>query len=127
MRVNRGFTLVEVLVAVAVFSLSAVSLTFALSQGIQNQHALEQRQLAQWIGQNKAYFSRMQAQAGSLLRDQTEKSSYGGRSWVVETKVVVQPRTETRGPLQQIRIAVFDADKPNTALFSILTVVGGAL
>ncbi|WP_352311596.1 type II secretion system minor pseudopilin GspI, partial [Psychrobacter sp. W2-37-MNA-CIBAN-0211] len=50
---SRGMTLLEVIVALAVFSIAAVSVTKSLSEIMANMPILEERTLAQWVASNQ--------------------------------------------------------------------------
>ncbi|MBD1391106.1 type II secretion system minor pseudopilin GspI [Neiella sp. HB171785] len=50
---QRGLTLIEVLVALAIFSYAAVSLIGASSQSLRSQSLLMEKSIASWVGQNQ--------------------------------------------------------------------------
>ena len=55
----RGFTLIEVLVALAILAVALAALVKASSEHTRNTHYLQERTLAHWVGQN--VFARYEA------------------------------------------------------------------
>ncbi|WP_051012869.1 type II secretion system minor pseudopilin GspI [Gallaecimonas xiamenensis] len=49
----RGFTLIEVLVAMAIFALSAIAVINATTNGVRSLSILEEKTLADWVASNK--------------------------------------------------------------------------
>ena len=52
-RIQSGFTLVEVLVALAVLTIALAAVMRALSQNIDTSAALRDRTVAMWVAQNR--------------------------------------------------------------------------
>ncbi|WKE65919.1 type II secretion system minor pseudopilin GspI [Gallaecimonas kandeliae] len=50
---SRGFTLIEVLVAMAIFALAAIAVINATTSNIHSLSILEQKTLADWVAANK--------------------------------------------------------------------------
>ncbi|NTS75840.1 type II secretion system minor pseudopilin GspI [Catenovulum sp. SM1970] len=50
---EKGFTLLEILVAIAILALTGVTLISASSNHISNQGVLKQNQFAQWVASNR--------------------------------------------------------------------------
>jgi len=84
----QGFTLIEVLVALAIFAISATALTGTFQGNINNAARLKNKTLATWIAQNKlvemkaTYNLKRVAPSTSL---KSEKVKFAERSWIVET------------------------------------------
>jgi general secretion pathway protein I len=83
---SRGFTLIEVLVALAIMALAFAALLRASGLAAENSATLRERMLAGWMAEN--HMARLQAlhvwpvlgiQSGSLTQDQ--------RSWMWEQEV----------------------------------------
>ena len=79
-RGGRGFTLLEVLVALAIFaSVSAVVLT-AASRSLSNAGRLEELTLAGWIADNRISELQLLRVPPAIGRE-TQEQDYGGRQW----------------------------------------------
>jgi len=79
-RVGRGFTLLEVLVALAIFaSVSAVVLT-AAGRSLTNAGRLEELTLAGWIADNRISELQLQQTPPAIGRE-TQELDYGSRRW----------------------------------------------
>ncbi|EHY78681.1 general secretion pathway protein I [Stutzerimonas stutzeri ATCC 14405 = CCUG 16156] len=79
-RAGRGFTLLEVLVALAIFaSVSAVVLT-AAGRSLTNAGRLEELTLAGWIADNRISELQLQQIPPSIGRE-TQELDYGSRKW----------------------------------------------
>jgi len=79
-RAGRGFTLLEVLVALAIFaSVSAVVLT-AAGRSLTNAGRLEELTLAGWIADNRISELQLQQIPPSIGRE-TQEVDYGSRKW----------------------------------------------
>ena len=107
----RAFTLVEVLVALAVLALALMAALRASSIGVSNSGEIRDRLLAGWVAQNRlaehrarrdwlpvGVFQGEATQAGTLFR------------W--EEKVNSTPNTQ----FMRVEIRIFAADRPGVAL-----------
>lgn len=100
-----GFTLVEVLAALAIFSIAALGLMRATGEGARVARIVEGRAMAAILAQNVL--------ANTLLEDDRleigvsgERMEFAGREWEVETTV-----SETPNPLLlELRIDAKSAD-----------------
>ena len=121
---SRGFTLIEVLVALAIFALSITALSGTFHSNIHNANRLKEKTLAFWIAEN----TMVELKAKAFGQDKfpptntrTDKTEYAGREWVVETAVSKAP-----GPFNMLRIdisvGVETDDRP-----SYLTTLSGFL
>ena len=121
---SKGFTLIEVLVALAIFALSITALSGTFHSNIHNANRLKEKTLAFWIAEN----TMVELKAKAFGQDKypptntrTDKAEYAGREWVIETAVTKAP-----GPFNMLRIdisvGVETDDKP-----SYLTTLSGFL
>jgi len=104
MRVDRsgGFTLVEVLVALAVIAIALGAVMRTLSQSIDVSANLRDRALAMWVAQNR--LTRQQAERAWPSADTREGTdSMGGREWRWREQVANTPDAELRRVEIEIR------------------------
>lgn len=100
-RRTRGFTLLEVLVALAIFALVAASILTATSRTLINQQRLTEMTLGSWIADNR--LSDLQLSPTPPRTGQSEHSlQFADRRWQLEQQV-----SQTRFPrLLQVEIWV---------------------
>lgn len=82
----RGFTLVEVMVALAIAALSLAAVAAAVSQMVDAANAMQERTYAAWIAHNKIAEMRL----ANVLPEVSESSgdvTYAGRDWRWEAVV----------------------------------------
>ena len=103
----KGFTLVEVLVALAVVSIALAALSGAGSRVLATQEALQTRTLAFWVADNRLAELRF---VETLQPGGSEGSSrMAGRDWRWQQRVQAAPG----GDLWRVDVTVFDAsDRP---------------
>ena len=108
---NRGFTLIEVLVAlvIAAIALSAISRTTI--QATDSAQALRDRQLALWVAQNELTQIRMAHLWPSI--DTSEGSqSMAGREWQWTLKVAATPEPW----LRRVEIEVSEKNRSSASV-----------
>jgi general secretion pathway protein I len=103
---SRGMTLLEVIVALAVFSIAAVSVTKSLSEQMANMPILEERTLAQWVASNQMVDVRLPDKFPEIGQ-KTGQSEMAGREWYWRQEVI----KTTDDKFRMIRISVSDDDK----------------
>ncbi|WP_342245606.1 type II secretion system minor pseudopilin GspI [Pseudomonas sp. OTU5201] len=86
MRASRAFTLIEVLVALAVFAVVAASVLTASARSLQIASRLEDKTLAMWIADNRLTELQLRQVPPGNGRDQGELD-YGGRRWQWQSQV----------------------------------------
>ena len=103
---SLGMTLLEVIVALAVFSIAAVSVTKSLGEQMANMPILEERTLAQWVASNQMVDVRL---LGTFpdIGQKTGQSELGGREWYWRQEVI----KTTDDKFRMIRISISDDDK----------------
>lgn len=77
---DRGFTLVELLVALALFALAALALIRLQGAGVAGVHRLEARMLGQVVARNIAYGALLSRAPPPLGRIEGQERN-GGRDW----------------------------------------------
>ena len=86
-----GFTLIEVIVALAIFAVCAVVLYEQSSRITYNRNQLSERELAMWVAKNELAEAKIRKPAvGSM----TYNTAFASREWVskVEVSETLQPK-----------------------------------
>lgn len=108
---DRGFTLLEVLIALAIFALCASVLLEQTSRSLRQQQALEARTLARWVAENHLIELQMRGEwlpAGS----NDESLDMAKQSWKIETRVEATADPD----LERVDIAVSRTDAEDAVL-----------
>lgn len=82
----RGFTLIEVVVALAIAAVSLAAVTATVSQMVDGSNAVQERTYASWIAQNRIAEMRL-ANAIPELSTTTNEIRYANLDWQIETAV----------------------------------------
>jgi general secretion pathway protein I len=80
---QRGFTLIEVLVALAIVGFALPALLFQVMGNVDNEAYLRDKALAQWIAENKLAENRILRSMGQrvLLGSASGEEQMAGASW----------------------------------------------
>lgn len=116
----RGFTLLEVLTAMAVLAIALGAAIKALSDGAHNAAQIEERTLAHWLALNKIAEQRLKPVAPAVGMAQGS-SPFAGRNWHWTAVVSATPDVTTRRLQVEIRRRA-DEDQPlltRTAFLSV--------
>ena len=117
---NKGFTLLEVLVALAVFAVAAIALMRESESQLQLSARLEDKTFAHWVALNMV--SEMQAnQDWPDLGEQTGKVSMAGRDWKIIVKTLATPMNRVR----RVEVTVGVAPQDFTQNMEAITVLSG--
>ncbi|MBS8239199.1 type II secretion system protein GspI [Marinobacter lipolyticus] len=87
MKRQRGFTLIEVLVALLVFSLIATAAAEVGSQYIASYERIRDKTLAGWIADNRINELRLE-EALPGIAENSDETDYGPFRWLVATAVL---------------------------------------
>ncbi len=83
---QRGFTLIEVMVALAIAALSLGAVAAAVAQMIDSAAAMEQRTYASWIALNRIAELRL-ANVVPDVGEDSDEITYAGRQWTWHTNI----------------------------------------
>ena len=87
---TRGFTLVEVLVALAIVAFGLAALATTTHQTVEASSYLREKTLAQWIALNRITEARLEAQPPAD-EDMSGELEYAGQNWRWELKTIETP------------------------------------
>jgi len=99
-----GFTLIEVLVALAVVALALAALTRAGSTALNTQAELESRTLALWVAENR--LGEIRLEGASRAGGGSGTTRLGDRDW--RWRSLLEPAPG--GDLWRVEVVVLDAD-----------------
>jgi general secretion pathway protein I len=106
MQRSKGMTLLEVMVALAVFAVAAVAITKSIGDQVTNLPILEEKTLAQWVADNQMVDARLQESFPSLGTKEGHVEM-AGKTWYWRQEVV----KTTDDKFRMIRISISDSDK----------------
>ena len=109
-RRQRGFTLLEVLVALAIFGLVAAAVLTASGRSLNNAGRLEELTLAGWIADNRLTELQL-AQSTPAISRESRELDYGGRRW--ETLSAVEASSDPG--LLRVTVWVASAEQRSAA------------
>ena len=109
MRHARGFTLLEVLVALAIFAVVAASVLSASARSLKTAARLEDKTFASWLADNRLQEMQLADTPPGEGREQGE-TAYAGRRWLWESEVQATSEPE------MLRITVRVAPRPERGL-----------
>ncbi|CAH0532341.1 hypothetical protein VST7929_00159 [Vibrio stylophorae] len=97
--VNRGFTLLEVMVALAIFALSSMALLQSMSQHSSTLIHLQQNLFANWVAENQQVKVALEGVPSSTKQG---KSEMAGQTFYWK----IQPQKTSEGSLVAVDVAV---------------------
>lgn len=104
-RTRRGFTLIEVLIALAVVALALLGLTRVAAMQVRNFDALRERTLAGWVAANVLEETRLAATMPSTGRSDG-RVEFAARAWRWTRDVSTTPDPSVR----RVDIRVFEGE-----------------
>ncbi len=120
---RSGFTLVEVLAALGVFSIAALGLVHVTTENARTTRLLENQALARIVAENQMAET-ITKRERLEIRAQTFEASLANQSWLIRETIVP---TTTEGVFQiQIEVALEpDTDEEPTTLAELIAFRGG--
>ncbi|ABD82830.1 type II secretion system minor pseudopilin GspI [Saccharophagus degradans] len=103
----KGFTLIEVLVALVVIGMALPALALRFQSMLDHTGRMEQKNYAYWIAQNKLNEIQLERNLkGAFTKiKKTDEIEYGGREWVYSIETI---DTEVKG-IYRIEVSVGEA------------------
>ncbi|MDD1783585.1 type II secretion system minor pseudopilin GspI [Enterovibrio sp. ZSDZ35] len=117
MRASRGFTLIEVLVAMAVFAVSALAVMNVSNQQVNTLSVLEEKTIAALVADNQLALLMLEDKAPSSAKN--GKSEMAGREWYW----TVKPIATEQKTLRAIDVIVWHDERKQSALATVRTYV----
>lgn len=112
MKPARGFTLLEVMVALAVLAVVAAMVHVTLQRHVHNARLLESRALAGWLADTT--LAELQLQGAAAPGSSEVIVEQGGRRWRVRCEI--QATAEPQLRLVQLRVADADSEDGGVSL-----------
>lgn len=114
-RLNKttGFTLLEVLIALTVFSVIAISVSKAVSSTAINALYLEEKTLASWLAENRLTELKLAGYAGP--GQNKDKVEFAGREWHILQTIEKTPLPN----FNKISIKTSRAETPEDVIYSL--------
>ncbi|HCH69300.1 MAG TPA: type II secretion system protein GspI [Colwellia sp.] len=113
-----GFTLIEVMLAMAVFSIAGVALLSAATNNARNISYLEDKMFANWVASNQLVATHL-VETWPPKNNVKGEVELGGRAWLWQQKVVKTTDKNMRQIVMEIRLKESD----ELAIGSITTYV----
>ncbi|WP_444931150.1 type II secretion system minor pseudopilin GspI [Microbulbifer sp. SSSA002] len=110
---QRGFTLVEVLIALVIFGVIAASVLQAMQRSVRQQRVMEDRLAANWVAQQVLSQVRVQ-NPWPPVGEQKDQVSLGQREWEVSARVEATTNERLRHII--IEVSHLDAEFPTLTL-----------
>ena len=111
-RSAAGFTLIEVMVALAIFAVAVAGLSSAMHNNVRNANYLKEKTVANWIANNKMVEIHA---AGDYppLQDRSDKIEYAGAQGVVNTKIQKTRNENMAIRLIEVSVGMENDGEPN--------------
>jgi len=115
---NKGFTLIEVLLAMAIFSIAGIALLSAADNNFKNLSYLENKVLANWVASNQLVEVSLE-QTWPPKNNKTGSIEMASREWFWTQKVLKTGDKNMRSVVIEVRLV----EDEKLALTSVMTYV----
>lgn len=113
-----GFTLLEVMLAMAVFAIAGVALLGAAGNNFRNLSQLETKMFAQWVASNQLVTASLD-ETWPPKSNEKGKVEMAGREWFWQKKVIKTTDKDMRALVMEVRLK----EDQKQALTSLMTYV----
>ena len=117
---SRGFTLFEVMIALAILSFSILAMVKQAGQSVMVASALQDKTLAFWLAENKLAELRILPEWPGTGTFEENKITMAGRNWYLEYKVEDAP---SKG-LRRIDVSVSDMANKDRVITTVVGFIG---
>lgn len=106
--IERGFTLIEVMIALAVLAFTLPALIMTMSSQLDNMAYLKEKSAAYWLAENEISKLRLEKIISNKLPKgtTTETEEFSGRAWVVNTEAVEIDYDQFNAKIIQVNVKV---------------------
>ncbi|MGH8504246.1 MAG: type II secretion system minor pseudopilin GspI [Gammaproteobacteria bacterium] len=112
----RGFTLLEVLVALAIIAFALAALVRVTGSGAANASYLRDKTFAHWVAENRLAELRTRDNFWPSTGNDDGEAEMAGREWFWTTRVINTPEPEMRRIEVEVRLEDDDDISPVTVL-----------
>ncbi|MCY0965494.1 type II secretion system minor pseudopilin GspI [Parathalassolituus penaei] len=116
---TRGFTLLEVMIALTIFAAIAMVVSGTTSQSTDTLLQLENKTIASWVAENRIAALRTVIPAPET-GDSDDEVTMANRTWRLHTKV---EKTQFNGVVR-VTVSVAEENQPDYPLVSLVTILG---
>lgn len=117
----KGFTLLEVLLAMAVFAIAGVALLGAAGNNFTNISHLETKMLANWVASNQLVSSSLE-QSWPPKNNKKGQIEMAGREWYWQQKVIKTTDDNMRAIVMEVRLTQ-DSEQSLSSLMTYVSKV----
>lgn len=114
MKISRGFTLIEILAAVAVLAIALAAILSGMARYAENAGYLREKMLATWVAHNRMTELELRPGWPDIGRSD-DKVDMAGFTWKWQIEVKATPDDK----LRRVDLSVMRPDQPDAALIQL--------